>query len=181
MAFAPTLFHTFLESCSTHRDNLAFISSRGRGRIPGHLREVLFEDVLILARAFKAHKAAAGTRSSCLSDNRYRIVTDMALQALGAVSVPRGSGHAAERDRVHRHPFRGGAPRPRDGEALQGLPAPDQNPGSPRVFSSSLATRSTPSSTRPCPTPNSSRTGPSSRGTSSVQWAWPPRSPPTTC
>jgi len=51
-----------------------------------------FEDVLLLARAFAEKKIGKGTKVLFLSDNRYAwIVTDFALIALGAISVPRGS------------------------------------------------------------------------------------------
>jgi len=91
MAFAPTFFHTFLETCARHRDNLAFIYRVGEDEFRVTY-EKFFEDVLILARAFKANKVRRGDKVFLLSDNRYSwIVTDLALQALGAVSVPRGS------------------------------------------------------------------------------------------
>ena len=91
MAFPPTYFHAFLETCSVHRDNLAFIYRVGEDEFRVTY-EKFFEDVLILARAFKANKVRRGDKIFLLSDNRYAwIVTDMALQALGAVSVPRGS------------------------------------------------------------------------------------------
>jgi long-chain acyl-CoA synthetase len=91
MAFAPTFFHTFLESCSTYRDNLAFIYRVGEDEYRVTF-EKFFEDVLILSRAFKDNKIRRGDKVFLLSDNRYSwIVTDLALQALGAVSVPRGS------------------------------------------------------------------------------------------
>jgi len=91
MAFAPTFFHTFLETCDRHRDNLAFIYRVGEDEFRVTY-EKFFEDVLILARAFKANKVRKGDKVFILSDNRYTwIVTDMALQALGAVSVPRGT------------------------------------------------------------------------------------------
>lgn len=91
MAFAPTFFHTFLETCDRHRDNLAFIYRVGEDEFRVTY-EKFFEDVLILARAFKANKVRKGDKVFILSDNRYSwIVTDMALQALGAVSVPRGT------------------------------------------------------------------------------------------
>ncbi len=52
----------------------------------------LREDVILLARAFEERKVGRGSRVMLLSDNRYAwIVTDLALMALGAVSVPRGS------------------------------------------------------------------------------------------
>jgi long-chain acyl-CoA synthetase len=52
----------------------------------------LREDVILLARAFEERKVKRGSKVMLLSDNRYAwIVTDLALMALGAVSVPRGS------------------------------------------------------------------------------------------
>lgn len=91
MAFAPTFFHTFLESCDQHRDNLAFIYRVGEDEFRVTY-EKFFEDVLILAKAFKDNKVRKGDKVFLLSDNRYSwIVTDLALQALGAVSVPRGN------------------------------------------------------------------------------------------
>lgn len=90
MPSTPTLFHTFLESCANHRDNLAFIYRVGEDE-QRVTYEKFFEDVLLLARSFKAAKIHRGDKVFLLSDNRYAwIVTDMALQALGAVSVPRG-------------------------------------------------------------------------------------------
>jgi len=51
-----------------------------------------YEDVLLLARAFAARNIRKGDRVLLLADNRYEwIVTDFALIALGAISVPRGS------------------------------------------------------------------------------------------
>ena len=90
MPFAPTFFHAFLDSCSNHREKLAFIYRVGEDEFRVTYEKFL-EDVLILARAFKANKIRRGDKVFLLSDNRYAwIVTDMALQALGAVSVPRG-------------------------------------------------------------------------------------------
>ncbi len=87
----PTLFHTFLQSCELYRENTAFIYRVGEDEFRVTY-EKFFEDVLLLARAFKAHKVRRDDKVFVLSDNRYAwIVTDMALQALGAVSVPRGS------------------------------------------------------------------------------------------
>jgi len=52
----------------------------------------LREDVALLTRAFEERKVVRGSKVLLLSDNRYGwIVTDLALMALGAVSVPRGS------------------------------------------------------------------------------------------
>jgi len=91
MPFAPTFFHTFLESCDQHRTNIAFIYRVGEDEFRVTY-EKFFEDVLILAKAFKDSKVRKGDKVFLLSDNRYSwIVTDLALQALGAVSVPRGT------------------------------------------------------------------------------------------
>jgi len=91
MPFPPTFFHTFLESCAQHRDNTAFVYRVGEDEFKVTY-EKFFEDVLILARAFKDNKVRKGDKVFILSDNRYSwIVTDLALQALGAVSVPRGT------------------------------------------------------------------------------------------
>jgi long-chain acyl-CoA synthetase len=54
--------------------------------------EKLFEDVLLLSRAFKAKKVTKGSKVMFLCDNRYEwMVTDLALVSLGAISIPRGS------------------------------------------------------------------------------------------
>jgi long-chain acyl-CoA synthetase len=91
MAFPPTFFHTFLESCEQHRNNTAFIYRVGEDEFKVTY-EKFFEDVLLLARAFKDNKVRKGDKVFILSDNRYSwIVTDLALQSLGAVSVPRGT------------------------------------------------------------------------------------------
>jgi long-chain acyl-CoA synthetase len=91
MPFPPTFFHTFLESCEQHRNNTAFIYRVGEDEFKVTY-EKFFEDVLILARAFKDNKVRKGDKVFILSDNRYSwIVTDLALQSLGAVSVPRGT------------------------------------------------------------------------------------------
>lgn len=90
MPSAPTVFHTFLESCAAYRNNPAFIYRAGKDE-QLVTYEKFFEDVLLLARGFKTAKIRRGDKVFLLSDNRYAwIVTDMALQSLGAVSVPRG-------------------------------------------------------------------------------------------
>ena len=89
MPSAPTVFHTF-ESCAAYRNNPAFIYRAGKDE-QLVTYEKFFEDVLLLARGFKTAKIRRGDKVFLLSDNRYAwIVTDMALQSLGAVSVPRG-------------------------------------------------------------------------------------------
>jgi long-chain acyl-CoA synthetase len=52
----------------------------------------LFEDVLLLAKAFLRQGVECGDKVMILSDNRYTwIVTDLALMSFGAVNVPRGA------------------------------------------------------------------------------------------
>jgi len=86
-----TLFEMFLDSRRNYAEQTAFIY-RAAGSEFSVSYEKLYEDVVILTRAFAARGVKKGSRVMLLSDNRYGwIVTDMALVALGAVSVPRGS------------------------------------------------------------------------------------------
>jgi long-chain acyl-CoA synthetase len=86
-----TLFDMLLGSCQTYAERNAFIY-RAAGNEFLVSYEKLFDDALILAKAFAAHKIVKGSRVMLLSDNRYGwIVTDFALLSLGAISVPRGS------------------------------------------------------------------------------------------
>ncbi|MCK5826125.1 MAG: AMP-binding protein, partial [Desulfuromusa sp.] len=86
-----TLFDMLLNSCQEYAQQTVFIY-----RVDNTELEVsyakLFDDALILAKAFKSHKIKKGSKVMLLSDNRYGwMVTDFALVSLGAVSVPRGS------------------------------------------------------------------------------------------
>jgi long-chain acyl-CoA synthetase len=86
-----TLFHSFLQSVDKYKKNTAFIyrSTEDEHEVT---YDKLFEDVLLLSRAFSDKKIVKDTRVLLLSDNRYAwIVTDLALVSLGAISVPRGS------------------------------------------------------------------------------------------
>lgn len=86
-----TLFEVFCRSCDRHRDACAYIYRAGDQEVEVSFAK-LFEDVLLLARAFSSRGVAKGDRVMLLSDNRYGwIVTDLAIVALGAVGVPRGS------------------------------------------------------------------------------------------
>ncbi len=86
-----TLFEMFLNSRSQYAEQTAFIY-RAAGSEFSVSYEKLYEDVVILTRAFAARGVKKGSRVMLLSDNRYGwIVTDMALVSLGAISVPRGS------------------------------------------------------------------------------------------
>jgi len=86
-----TLFDVFCRSCDRFRAETAYIYRAGDQEITVSYAK-LFEDVLLLARAFSSRGMGRGDRVMLLSDNRYSwIVTDLAIMALGAVGVPRGS------------------------------------------------------------------------------------------
>lgn len=99
-----TLFDVFLNSCDTYADRIAF-SYRAVNEEFEVSYHKFFEDVLLLARAFADKRIGKGSKVLLLSDNRYGwIVTDLALIALGAVSVPRGSDTPSqELDYIMRH------------------------------------------------------------------------------
>lgn len=90
-----TIFELFIEVTDVYWDHTAFIYRSGF-RAGDEEQSVtyakLFEDVLLLARAFKQRGVSRGDKVMLLSDNRYAwIVTDLAVMALGAVNVPRGA------------------------------------------------------------------------------------------
>lgn len=90
MSFGPTLFHMFIKSYKAFREKSAFIY-RTNSKEFTVTYEKLFEDSLLLARAFKSKGITKGTKVLLLSNNRYEwIVSDLALISLGAISVPRG-------------------------------------------------------------------------------------------
>ncbi|SEA22487.1 long-chain acyl-CoA synthetase [Desulfuromusa kysingii] len=86
-----TLFDMLLNSSSDYAQKTAFVyrSSNTEFEVT---YEKLFEDALILSKAFMSHKVCKGSKVMLLSDNRYGwIVSDFALISLGAISIPRGS------------------------------------------------------------------------------------------
>ncbi|NCC23722.1 MAG: long-chain fatty acid--CoA ligase [Deltaproteobacteria bacterium] len=86
-----TVIGVFVEACQRFKDRPAFRYRAGEQEFEVTYEKFL-EDVLLLSRAFAKKKIQKGERVLLLSDNRYAwIVTDMALQSLGAISVPRGS------------------------------------------------------------------------------------------
>lgn len=88
---ARSVIAAIMASCSAFAERPAFIYRVSGAELTvtyGKLRE----DVILLVRALRERKVTAGSRVLVLSDNRYAwMVTDLALMALGAVSVPRGS------------------------------------------------------------------------------------------
>ncbi len=86
-----TLYDTLLASCEKYAERSAFIYRAAGSEFQVSYAK-LFDDALILAKAFASHKIGKGSKVMLLSDNRYGwIVTDFALISLGAISVPRGS------------------------------------------------------------------------------------------
>jgi len=86
-----TLHDILLRANRRRPNNDAFIYRIGGDEQVVTYRK-FYEDVLLLSRAFADKKVGKGSKVLLLSDNRYAwIVTDFALLALGAISVPRGS------------------------------------------------------------------------------------------
>ncbi len=92
VAEVPTTLFEMLLSChEKYRDNTAFIYRVGAEEVTVSYSK-MFEDVLLLSRAFQKRGVVQGDKVMVLSDNRYAwIVTDLAIMSIGAVSVPRGS------------------------------------------------------------------------------------------
>jgi len=87
----PSVIAAIMATCQKFPDRPAFIYRVAKQELTVDYAK-LREDVTLLARAFEERKVTRGSRVMLLSDNRYAwIVTDLALMALGAVSVPRGS------------------------------------------------------------------------------------------
>jgi len=87
----PSVVAAIMATCQKFPDRPAFIYRVANQEFTVDYAK-LREDVILLTRAFEERKVTRGSRVMLLSDNRYAwIVTDLALMALGAVSVPRGS------------------------------------------------------------------------------------------
>ncbi len=86
-----TLFTFLISSVRQYSDNDAYIYNVGAVEHRVTYRK-LFEDVLLLAKAFRQRGVRYGDKVMVLSDNRYAwIVTDLALMSFGGINVPRGS------------------------------------------------------------------------------------------
>jgi long-chain acyl-CoA synthetase len=86
-----TIFDLLIDCTHRFRDNVAFVYRSGKDEFRVSYSK-LFEDVLLLSRAFKHRGISKGDKVMLLSDNRYAwIVTDLAIMSLGAVNVPRGA------------------------------------------------------------------------------------------
>ena len=87
----PTLLHMLIETCETHADKTALIYRVKEEEYTVTYRKLL-EDVLVLSRSFAKRGVKKGLKVMFVCDNRYEwLVTDLALMALGAISIPRGS------------------------------------------------------------------------------------------
>jgi long-chain acyl-CoA synthetase len=88
---SPSVIAAIMSTCEKFPERPAFVYRVAKQEFTVDYSK-LREDVILLARAFEERKITHGSRVMLLSDNRYAwIVTDLALMALGAVSVPRGS------------------------------------------------------------------------------------------
>jgi len=86
-----TIFHAFIKTHETNRNKTALIY-KIKNKIFEISYEKLFEDILILSRAFKSKGIKKEQKVMFISDNKYEwLVTDIALMSLGAISIPRGS------------------------------------------------------------------------------------------
>jgi len=89
--FQGTLFAFLVNTVRKYAVNDAFVYNVGEEEHRVSYGK-LFEDVLLLAKAFRRRGVGKGDKVMVLSDNRYAwIVTDLALMSFGAVNVPRGS------------------------------------------------------------------------------------------
>lgn len=86
-----TLFDLLISCTHKFKNNTAYIYRSGEEE--QHVSYAkLFEDVLLMTRAFRQRGVSRGDKVMMLSDNRYAwIVTDLAIMSLGAVNVPRGA------------------------------------------------------------------------------------------
>jgi long-chain acyl-CoA synthetase len=88
---SPSVIAAIMATCGKFAERPAFIYRVAKQEFTVDYAK-LREDVILLTRAFQERKIKRGSRVLLLSDNRYAwIVTDLALMAIGAVSVPRGS------------------------------------------------------------------------------------------
>ncbi|MCW8892816.1 MAG: AMP-binding protein, partial [Deltaproteobacteria bacterium] len=86
-----TLYDMLLNSSLEYAERIAFTYRSANSEFEVSYAK-LFDDALILAKAFTQRKIGKDSKVMLLSDNRYAwIVTDFALLSLGAISVPRGS------------------------------------------------------------------------------------------
>lgn len=86
-----TIFDLLLDCSGRYAENVAYVYRSGKEEHQVSYAK-LFEDVLLLSRAFRQRGVSKGQKVMLLSDNRYAwIVTDLAIMSLGAVNVPRGA------------------------------------------------------------------------------------------
>lgn len=80
----------FINTCQNYKDKKAFIYRVLEQEFSVNYGK-LFDDVLVLSRAFRLKGIEKGSKVMLLCDNRYEwMVSDLALISLGAISIPRG-------------------------------------------------------------------------------------------
>jgi len=85
-----TLFHMLIRTYLKYKDKKAFVYRVGEQEFEVSYAK-LFNDVLVLSRAFKEKKLEKGSKVMFVCDNRYEwMVTDLALVSLGVIGIPRG-------------------------------------------------------------------------------------------
>lgn len=86
-----TLFDMFLGITTRYKTEIAFVYKVKDTEYRVTYKE-LFDDVLLLSKAFVSKGIKKGDKVMFLSDNRYEwIMSDFAMLALGAINVPRGT------------------------------------------------------------------------------------------
>lgn len=86
-----TILDFLVRSFRRYRNKTAFIYKVNKQEITISF-ETFFDDILTLTKAFRKQKIKKGDKVVFISNNRYEwIVTDLALLAIGAVNVPRGT------------------------------------------------------------------------------------------
>ncbi|NOR58980.1 MAG: AMP-binding protein, partial [Sulfurimonas sp.] len=86
-----TLFDMFLKVTTRYKAEVAFVYRIKNAEYRITYKK-LFDDVLLLSKAFRAKGIKKGDKVMFLSDNRYEwIMSDLALLAIGAINVPRGT------------------------------------------------------------------------------------------
>ncbi|MFT7005317.1 MAG: long-chain acyl-CoA synthetase [Sulfurimonas sp.] len=81
----------FLDVTNKYNNEIAFVYKIKNAEYRVTYKQ-LFDDVLLLCKAFEKKGMSKGDKVMFVSDNRYEwIMTDFALLALGAIGVPRGT------------------------------------------------------------------------------------------
>jgi long-chain acyl-CoA synthetase len=86
-----TLFDMFLSVTTQYKNELAFVYKVKDIEYKVTYKQ-FFDDVLLLSKSFAKKGVKKGDKIMFVSDNRYEwIMSDLALLALGAINIPRGT------------------------------------------------------------------------------------------